>query len=172
VLTELRGSGARAIVANDVAYISADGNANFGSFPYTLLAEGAIAKVDLRGRRVLLQKSMPTGSYGASTKLGLDGFLYVSLYQDLASFTDRVLQLRTDDLTSVNRGTTGEWRVLTTAGNADARCGAATADALGRVHCLVLGAASATSLVVFDVTGREIRRVAAGQGGVDLALRP
>jgi hypothetical protein len=39
------------------------------------------------------------------------------------------------------------------------------------VHCLQNGTASATSLLVFTPGGAEVRRVAAGQGGVALALR-
>jgi hypothetical protein len=172
-LSSLRGSAASAIVVNDVAYVSATGDADFGAFPYTLLSPGAVARVDLRARSVLQQKTMPAGSYGVGMKRGLDGHLYVSLYEDLDSFTARVLQLRADDLSYMNTSATSSWRTLTTpAGDSDVACGSATADALGRVHCLVLGAASATSLVVFSPAGAEVRRVAAGQGGVDLALRP
>jgi hypothetical protein len=60
---------------------------------------------------------------------------------------------------------------LTSTAGAEVTCGSAQADALGRVHCIVNGTGSATSLVVFDATGKEVRRVSAGQGGVDLALR-
>ena len=44
-------------------------------------------------------------------------------------------------------------------------------DQLGRVHCIANGTGSVTSLVVFSPTYLETRRVLAGQGGVDMALR-
>ncbi|MCC6241374.1 MAG: hypothetical protein IT353_00965, partial [Gemmatimonadaceae bacterium] len=170
ILPNVRGSSAEAIVLGDVAYISAGGAADFGSFPYRLITSGRLVKVDLRARRVLAERAMPTSSYGAGVKLGADGVLYVSLYEDLTSFANRVVRARADDLSLV-ASVTSPFLVLTTTAGADVPCGSTTADALGRVHCLVSGAGSATSVVVFDVSGREIRRVAAGQGGVDLALR-
>ena len=48
----------------------------------------------------------------------------------------------------------------------------AQADALGRLHCIQNGTGSVTSLLVFSPAGTEVRRVAANQGGVDMALRP
>ena len=60
---------------------------------------------------------------------------------------------------------------LTSPTGADVTCGSGQADALGRLHCIVNGAASATSLIVFNAAGTEVRRVSAGQGGVDLRLR-
>ncbi|MDQ8162110.1 MAG: hypothetical protein P3C10_05955 [Gemmatimonadota bacterium] len=171
VLTGLRGSSATAIVDGDVAYISAGGDANFASFPYALIASGRLAKVDLRGKRVLLTKTMPANSYGADAKLGLDGFLYVSLYQDLATFTSRIVKVRPGDL-SVVSSATADWITLTGATGAPVTCGSAQADALGRVHCIQNGTGSVTSLLVFSPSGTEVRRVAANQGGVDLAIRP
>lgn len=166
----MRGSGASAIVQGDVAYVVAGGDASFASFPYTVIASGRITKVDLKNRRVLTQRTMPTNSYGAGAKLGGDGFLYVSLYEDLTTFRDRIVKLRTDDLSLVSSASSS-WLALTASGGAEATCGSATADALGRVHCISNGAGSATTLLVFDQSGKEIRRLAAGQGGVDLALR-
>lgn len=170
VLTGLRGSGAGAIVQGDVAYVSAGGDASFASFPYTLIASGAVAKVDLKNRRVLLTKPMPTGTYGAGVKLGLDGFLYASLYENLSTFTNRVVKLRTDDLSFVSNGTTS-WLNLTNSAGAAVTCGSAMADALGRLHCIANGTGSVTSLIVFNAGYVETRRVTAGQGGVDMALR-
>lgn len=170
VLTGARASSVSAIVVNDVAYVSAGGDASFAAFPYTLLASGTITKVDLRNRRVLSQRAMPVATYGASTKLGLDGFLYVSLYENLVTFKNRTLKVRADDLAFVGSGTSS-YLALTTTTGADAGCGSAQADGLGRVHCIVNGTGSATSLLVFNPSGSEIRRVPAGQGGVDLALR-
>jgi len=170
VIPGMRGSGAGVIVDGDVAYVSAGGDANFGAFPYALVASGRVAKVDLRARQVLSQRIMPLQSYGAATKRGADGFLYVSLYENLNTFQERVLKLRLDDLAFVGGAVTA-WLPLTDAGGRTVGCGAATADALGRLHCIVNGAGSVTSVLVFDPSGREIRRVAAGQGGVDLALR-
>lgn len=170
LLPGARASSVSAIVANDVAYISAGGDALFASFPYTLVASGSITKVDLKTRRVLTQRAMPSGTYGAATKLGRDGFLYVSLYENLATFRNQVLKVRTDDLTFTGGGVT-PYLSLKSAAGADVYCGSAQADARGRVHCLVNGAGSATSLLVFNSAGVEVRRVSAGQGGVDLALR-
>lgn len=174
VIPGMRGSGAGALVVNDVAYVSAGGDASFASFPYALIASGSIAKIDLRNKRVLLQRTMPTGTYGGGAKLGLDGYLYISLYQDLVNFKSRMIKVRTDDLsfvTGVPATSTATWLTLTSSTGTDVTCGSAQADALGRVHCIVNGTGSATSLVVFDATGKEVRRVSAGQGGVDLALR-
>ena len=171
VLPGLRGSGAAALVDGDVAYISAGGDASFASFPYTLIASGGLAKVDLRGKRVLLNKKMPTNTYGAGVKLGLDGFLYVSLYQDLASFTNRIIKVRTADLSFVTSAS-AEWLTLTGTTGAAITCGSGQADALGRLHCIQNGTGSVTSLLVFSPSGSEVRRVAANQGGVDMAIRP
>lgn len=170
LLPTMRGSGASAIVLGDVAYISAGGDASFASFPYTLISSGVVTKVDLKNRRVLSQKNMPTNTYGAGAKLGLDGFLYVSLYENLATFKSRIVKLRADDLTFVG-ATTSSWLTLTGTAGADVPCGSGVADALGRLHCIVNGTGSVTSLVVFNASGTEIRRVLAGQGGVDIALR-
>jgi hypothetical protein len=170
VLAGVRGSGAEAHLVNDVLYVGAGGEADFSRFPYTLRASGAVAKVDLRNRRVLATRTLPAGSYGGGLQRGADGALYVSLYEDLASFTNRVVKLRADDLSIVG-GATTPWLSLRSATGTDVSCGSAVADALGRVHCLQNGAASATSLLVFSPSGDEVRRVAAGQGGVALALR-
>jgi hypothetical protein len=129
-----------------------------------------VAKVDLRNRRILSQRAMPTGSYGAGVKLGADGFVYASLYKDLTSFESGIVKLRAEDL-SFASGASSPWLSLTAADGTAATCGSATADQLGRVHCFVNGVGSATSLLVFDAAGREVRRVSAGQGGVDIALR-
>lgn len=171
LLPGLRGSGASVLVTGSEAFISAGGDANFASFPYTLIATGGITKVDLRARRVLVSKAMPANSYGAGVKLGLDGLLYVSLYQDLTSFTNRILKMRPADL-SVLPSASAEWVTLTTPSGAAVTCGSGQADALGRLHCLQNGTGSVTSLLVFSPSGTEVRRVAANQGGVDLAIRP
>lgn len=170
VLAGVRGSGASAIVSGDVAYVSAGGDANFASFPYALLSSGAVAKIDLRTRRVQVTKPMPTGTYGAGTKLGLDGFLYVSLYENLSSFADRIIRIRAADLSFASNGAAA-WLDLKNASGASVSCGSGQADQLGRLHCLVSGTGSATSLLVFSPGFVETRRVAAGQGGVDMALR-
>ena len=171
LLPGLRGSGASALVDGDVAYISAGGDASFASFPYTLVSTGGITKVDLRGKRVLTAKRMPANTYGAGVKLGLDGFLYVSLYQDLASFTNRIIKVRPADLSFVTSAS-ADWLVLTGATGTAVTCGSGQADALGRLHCIQNGTGSVTSLLVFSPAGTEVRRVAANQGGVDMAIRP
>ncbi len=174
VLPGMRGSGAGAIVVNDVAYISAGGDANFSSFPYALISTGSLAKVDLKNKRMLQLRPMPSGTYGGSAKMGLDNFIYVSLYEDLTNFKSRILKIRTDDLgfvAGVPATATTSFLKLTSTSGADVTCGSGQADALGRLHCIANGVASATSLIVFNPAGTEVRRVPAGQGGVDLALR-
>ena len=166
----MRGSGAGAIVSNDVAYVFAGGDANFASFPYTLISSGSIARIDLKNRRVIAQKGLPAGTYGAGTKLGLDGYHYVTLYENLSTFKNRIVKVRADDLGFVGSAV-ASWLSLTGAGSVDVPCGSGQADALGRLHCIVNGTGSATSVVVFNTLGTEIRRVSAGQGGVDLWLR-
>jgi hypothetical protein len=170
LLPGLRGSSGSAIVQGEVAYVSAGGQANFATNPFTLVASGAIAKVDLRNRRVMTTKSMPAGTYGAGVKLGLDGFLYASISENLTTFTSRVVKVRTDDLSFVTNGA-NPWLTLTNSSGAAVTCGSAQADALGRLHCIVNGTGSVTSLLVFNTQYVETRRVQAGQGGVDLAIR-
>ena len=170
VLTGVRGSGASATVSGDVAYVSAGGDASFASFPFTLIASGAVAKIDLRARRVQLTRPMPTGTYGAGTKLGLDGFLYVTVSENLSTFTSRILKVRADDLSFVSNGST-TWLDLKNASGASVACGSGQADQLGRLHCIANGTGSVTSLIVFSPGFVETRRVPAGQGGVDMALR-
>ena len=169
LLPGARATSVSALVVGGVAYLAAGGDADFSSFPYTLKSSGTITAVDLQARRVLFQRAMPTGTYGASAKLGGDGFLYVSLYESLSTFRNRTLKLRPSDLSTASGSS--PYLTLTTAAGDEVPCGSAVADAFGRVHCLVTGTASATSLVVFSPAGVEIRRVPAGQGGVDLALR-
>jgi hypothetical protein len=113
---------------------------------------------------------MPTGTYGAGTKLGLDGFLYVSLYENLSTFANRIVRIRAEDLSFASNGAAA-WLDLKNASGASVSCGSGQADQLGRLHCLVNGTGSVTSLVVFSPGFVETRRVAAGQGGVDMALR-
>lgn len=170
VLQGARASSVSAIVQGDVAYLSAGGVANFATVPFTLVSPGTVTRVDLRNRQTLGQRVMPVGTFGASTKLGGDGFLYVSLYEDLVAFRNRTIKLRADNLAIVSSGTS-PFLTLTTAAGANAECGSAVADGLGRVHCIISGNGAVTSLVVFNPAGSEIRRVPAGQGGVDLALR-
>jgi len=170
LLPGLRGSGASALVDGDVAYISAGGDANFATSPFTLIATGGITKVDLRGRRVLISKRMPANTFGASVKLGLDGFLYASIRQDLVSFTNRIVKVRTADLSFVTSAS-ADWLTLTSATGVAEACGSGQADALGRLHCIQNGTGSVTSLLVFSPSGTEVRRVAANQGGVDLSIR-
>lgn len=170
IIPGMRGSSASAIVDGPVAYISAAGVADFSAFPYTLVASGRIAKISLADKTVLTQTTMPAQSYGASVRMGADQFLYVSLYENLSTFTDRMVKLNPSGLTVVSTGSS-PFMALKNAAGEDMTCGNGVADALGRLHCLVSGAGSATSVVVFSTSGTEVRRVAAGQGGVDLALR-
>jgi hypothetical protein len=171
-LDGLRGSGAAVSVVGDVAYISAGGDADFSTFPFTLVAGGAIARVDLRTGTLLGTRAMPAGTYGGSARLGLDGNLHVTLFEDLSSFRNRTISLRLPDLTPVGTRVSGaEWLALRDATGGAVACGSAVADENGRLHCLQNRTGSATFLLVFAPDGGLVREVAAGQGGVDLRLR-
>jgi hypothetical protein len=171
-LDGLRGSGASAVVVGDVAYVAAGGDADFSRFPFTLVAGGAIARVDLRARTVIGTTPMPAGTYGASARLGGDGQLHVSLFEDLATFTNRIVSFTLPGMTPGGTRETGaDWRRLRAAAGDPVTCSAAVSDALGRLHCIQNRAASATFLLVFAPDGTLVREVAAGQGGVDLRLR-
>jgi hypothetical protein len=171
-LPELRGSGAGVVVVGDVAYISAGGDADFSSFPYTLRAGGAITRVDLRTGTVLGTRTMPSGTYGASAKLGLDGNLQVTLFEDLTNFRSRTISYRLPELTPVGARMAGaDWLALRDASGAQVGCSGSLMDGLGRLHCIQNRTGSATFLMVFAPGGDLIREVAAGQGGVDLRFR-
>jgi hypothetical protein len=171
-LPELRGSGAGVVVVGDVAYISAGGDADFSSFPYVLRAGGAITRVDLRTGTVLGSRAMPTGTYGASAKLGLDGNLQVTLFEDLTNFRSRTISYRLPELTPVGDRMTGaDWLALRDAAGQQVSCSGSIMDGLGRLHCIQNRTASATFLMVFAPGGTLVREVAAGQGGVDVRFR-
>ena len=171
-LDVLRGSDAGVVVQGDVAYISAGGDADFSSFPYRLLVGGAITRVDLRTRTVLGTRPMPTGTYGASTRLGLDGQLHVSLFEDLTNFRSRTISYRLPDLTPTGtRIAASDFLALRDAAGAQVSCGSSIADGTGRWHCIQNRTGSATFLMIFAPDGSLVREVAAGQGGVDLRFR-
>lgn len=172
-ISQLRGSAANLDVKGGVLTIVSFGDADFSAFPYVLRSPSAIAQVDLGTRQVLRQSTLLGNSYGATLRRGLDGALYVSLYESLATFAERVMQF--DDNMSLATGSPATplgLRILFDENNDEVACGSATADALGRLHCISTGVGSATTLHVFDAAGHEVRSVAAGQGGVDLAIRP
>jgi hypothetical protein len=171
-LDGLRGSDATVTIVGDVAYIAAGGDADFSGFPFTLVAGGAIARVDLRTRTVLGTRSMPTGTYGASARLGGDGLLHVTLFENLTTFTNRVISYTLPELAPAGTRETGfDWRQLRRSASETLSCSSAVADALGRLHCMQNRTGSATFLLVFAPDGTLVREVAAGQGGVDLRLR-
>ncbi len=171
-LPALRGSSADVIVQGNVAYISAGGDADFSSFPFALITGGAITRVDLTSGTVLGTQPMPAGTYGASMKLGADGRLYVTMFEDLSSFTDRTVAYTLPGLTPTGTRVQGaDWLQLRDGNNEETSCGSAVADALGRLHCIQNRTASATFLLVFAPDGSLVREVAAGQGGVDLRFR-
>jgi hypothetical protein len=171
-LDALRGSDATVVVSGDIAYITAGGDADFSGFPFTLRAGGAITRVDLRTGTVLGSRTMPNGTYGASARLGLDGNLHVSLFEDLSSFRSRTISFRLPELTPAGQRVSGaDWLALRDGAGAEVTCSAGVADGLGRFHCLQNRAASATFLMVFGPDGSLVREVAAGQGGVDLRFR-
>lgn len=171
-LPDLRGSGASVVVVGDVAYISAGGDADFSSFPFTLRAGGAITRVDLRTGTVLGSRAMPSGTYGASARLGLDGNLQVTLFEDLTNFRSRTISYRLPELTPVGDRVPGaDWLALRDAEGQQVSCGSSLMDGLGRLHCIQNRTGSATFLMVFAPGGQLVREVAAGQGGVDLRFR-
>jgi len=165
-------SAASVLVVGDIAYVSAVGHVDYSAQPYRVVAGGTVTRVDLRARRVLQTFTLPGGSTGAGLRLGTDGRLYVSYYQDVVSFATRVIALDAQTLAPTGpRATGAPYLDLRRADGSPVACEAATADALGRIYCVTNGAASAATLYVFDAEGRELRSVSAGQGAVDLALR-
>jgi len=171
-LPDLRGSGAGVVVVGEVAYISAGGDADFSSFPFTLRTGGAITRVDLRTGTVLGSRTMPAGTYGASAKLGLDGNLQVTVFEDLTNFRSRTIAYRLPDLAPVGDRVPGaDWLALRDAAGQQVSCSSSLMDGLGRLHCIQNRTGSATFLLVFAPGGALVREVAAGQGGVDLRFR-
>jgi hypothetical protein len=171
-LDALRGSDASVIVQGNNAYISAGGDADFSSFPFRVVVGGAIASVDLSSGTVLGARTMPTGTYGASTKLGLDGKLHVSLFEDLENYRTRTISYSIPTLVPTGTRVTGrDWLALRNAAGDQVSCGSSMADGLGRLHCIENRTGSATFLMVFAPDGSLVREVAAGQGGVDLRFR-
>ncbi len=171
-LDALRGSDASVIVQGNNAYISAGGDADFSSFPYRVVVGGAIASVDLSTGTVLGVRTMPTGTYGASTKLGLDGKFHVSLFEDLENFRTRTISYSIPTLVPTGTRVAGrDWLALRNAAGEQVSCGSSMADGLGRLHCIENRTGSATFLMVFAPDGSLVREVAAGQGGVDLRFR-
>jgi hypothetical protein len=161
-----------AVLSGDVAYVGAQGQVDYSAQPYRLVSVGSVVRVDLRARRVTHRFAMPPGSTSAGVRLGADGRLYVAYYADLATFARRVIALDAQSLTPVGPRAPGVPHLdLRRADGTAVACGATTADARGRIHCVVNGAASAATLHVFDAAGRELRTAPAGQGAVDLALR-
>jgi hypothetical protein len=171
-LSALRGSSANVVVQGNVAYISAGGDADFSSFPFRLVAGGAITRVDLSSGTVLGTQPMPAGTFGASMKLGADGRLYVSMFENLSAFTDRTIAYALPGLTPVGTRVAGaDWLAFRNSSNEPVTCSSAVADRLGRVHCIQNRTGSATFLMVFAPDGSLVREVSAGQGGVDLRFR-
>jgi hypothetical protein len=171
-LDGLRGSGAGVIVQGDVAYISAGGDADFSSFPYQLIAGGAVTRVDVRAGTVIGTTTMPTGTYGASAKLGLDGRLHVSLFEDLTNFRSRTISYQLPGMTPVGTRMPGaDWLQLRDNAGEQVSCSSSIADGLGRLHCIQNRTGSATFLMVFAPDGSLVREAPAGQGGVDLRFR-
>jgi len=171
-LNGLRGSDVGVVVVGDVAYITAGGDADFSGFPFRLLAGGAIARVDVRTGTVLGTRTMPAGSYGASARLGLDGQLHVSLFEDLTNFRGRTISYRLPELTPTGtRMPSSDWLALRDAAGGQVSCGSSIADGVGRLHCIQNRTGSATFLMIFAPDGSLVREVAAGQGGVDLRFR-
>jgi len=171
-LPDLRGSGAGVIVVGEVAYITAGGDADFSTFPFTLRASGAVTRVDLRTGTVIGTRTMPAGTFGGNAKLGLDGQLQVTLFEDLANFRSRTISYRLPELTPVGDRVAGsDWLALRNAAGEQVSCSGGRMDGLGRLHCLQNRTGSATFLLVFAPGGGLVREVAAGQGGVDLQFR-
>lgn len=169
-LPELRGSSASVVVRGTVGYVSAPGDADFSSFPYTLRTGAAITRVDLTTGSVLGTRMLPVGSYGANAKLGLDDKLHVSFYENLADFATRTISFTLPDLTPSGVRVAGaDW--LADANGDALGCSSGLADGLGRLHCLDSRAGAATFLQVFGPDGSLVREVAAGQGGVDIRFR-
>jgi len=170
------GSVANLTVDGDFAWVAVDGIADYSAFPaVTFTAPGSLTKVDLRTREVVAFAQLPAGTYGAGARLGGDGRLYVSAYTTTSFAAQGVYAFAPLDLAPFRpaNGVAADGRLLLRKPNdALASCGAATADAAGRVHCLEVAADDGitTTLRVFQGT-EQLREVPAGTGGVDVAVR-
>ncbi|MBA3888965.1 MAG: hypothetical protein H0X64_00385 [Gemmatimonadaceae bacterium] len=163
------------IMDGDLAYVSAIGDADYSAYPaVTFVTPGSITVVNLRTRQVVGTLSLPQGTNGATASLGADGRLYVVAYVN-TSFEQGVFAINPASLSFAGLRNPGSQTLrLTRASGSPGQCGAATANALGHVYCVVnQGAGQSTSVVVFHAsTGAEIRTVATGgTGGVAIALR-
>lgn len=163
------------IVDGDLAYVSSIGEADYSAFPIVrFVAPGSITVVNLRTRQVLGTRSLPQGTNGATAALGSDGVLYVVAYLN-TSYEQGVFAIAPGSLSFTGLRNAGSQTLrLTRSEGGQAQCGAATADARGRIYCAVnQGASQSTSVLVFDqATGAELRRFATGgTGAVAVALR-
>ncbi len=167
------GSGSSLVVQGGVAYVIGGGDADFSDFPYQLVYGSAIGRVDLGTRAVLGTKPLPAGAYAAGGRLGVDGRLQVTAYENLTTFEYRTVSYRLPDLVPMGTRIPGsDWLLLHDAEGAQVNCGAAIVDARERLHCIETRfPGSATFLMVFGPDGSLLREAPAGQGGVDLRLR-
>jgi hypothetical protein len=171
VLAGVRNATSMTVVGN-TAFVSSPGVADFSRFPATTFNQpGSITQVDLAARRVVRTVSLPTGSYGAGTRLGADGLLYVTAYTNTNFSAQDVFAFDQSLAIAGARSATRQSLALTLANGSAPVCGAATADARGRVYCASNGAGSAATVYVFEANGTLVRAVPAGQGAVAIALR-
>lgn len=165
--TSILVSGNRGIVSSiGVTTYASDGTPTF-------VSPGAITIVDLNTGEVLGSRSLPQGTSGASTRMGLNGLLYVTAYAN-TTYETTLFIMDPVTLDFVGTRTGGEQHQrLTTSSGQPARCQAVTADRLGRMYCATnQGPSSATSMVVFANNGVELRRFGTGgTGAVDISMR-
>lgn len=156
------------IVYNNVAYVSAIGEADYSAYPAVrFVTPGSVTAVNLLTRQVVGTLALPAGTNGATSALGADGYLYVVAYLN-TNFEQGVFAIAPASMsfTGVRRAGSQALR-LTRADGAQAQCAAATSDVRGRIYCAVnQGASQSTSIVVFeDATGNEIRTFGTGGTG-------
>lgn len=160
------GTGASVVVDGDFAYVALNGVADFSDYPVTtFVTPGSVTKVNLVTRQAVITVQFAPGTYGAGMRRGADGLLYVALFTS-TDFSTRVIHRITPSTMDIESALP-----LRSATGAPANCVAATADAQGRVHCVVTDDGGASTLLVFDGSGTATRSVPAGTYAADLAVR-
>lgn len=164
-----RGSALSVVLFENLLYVATSGEMDFATGAVTTAP--AITRLNLASRQVLGAVLLPAGYWGASLDVGLDDRFYINSYDVPAGYRNRVFAMDPRSGEWVGTRVAGQsYLRLVKPGDAPADCAAVAADAASQVYCAENGAASATTVWVFDRTGAPLRSGAAGQGAVDIAL--